>query len=208
MSIKKRLKESGRVLTLAVCMAAMSPMYAQDVMVMKDIVKTMPDSMMPYLTHNNRLDMIDFLESKMPAKVKNSFEGTSEMEALNDSYVRIKLNQAAILEMRLLKTDSSLPDSTHYIICIAMTVGIDSQQSSIAFYSAKWNSLNASDYLPEEYVVNDCSNKRFYIFRLSETDDNVDIYPAKMPMPKEYFNENDNKKLTTLKWNTRRYNKS
>ena len=34
---------------------------------MSEALKSMPDSLMPYLTHNNRLDCIDFREANMKA---------------------------------------------------------------------------------------------------------------------------------------------
>lgn len=47
---------------------------AQDVTI-RDIFKQMPDSLMPYLSQNNRLDFIDFLDSHMKAEVRNTFGG-------------------------------------------------------------------------------------------------------------------------------------
>ena len=45
----------------------------------RDVFRQMPDSLMPYLSTNNRLDFIDFLDSNMKAEVKNQFDGKSEM---------------------------------------------------------------------------------------------------------------------------------
>ncbi|MBR6998224.1 MAG: DUF3256 family protein, partial [Prevotella sp.] len=42
---------------------------------MADLFKAMPDSLMPYLTKNNRLDMIDFMEANMKAEITNQLEG-------------------------------------------------------------------------------------------------------------------------------------
>ena len=45
----------------------------------KAVFVSMPDSLSPLLTAVNRADFIDFLESKMKAKVENRFGGESEM---------------------------------------------------------------------------------------------------------------------------------
>ena len=37
---------------------------------MRDVFKQMPDSLLPYLTQNNRLDFIDFMDSNMVAIVR------------------------------------------------------------------------------------------------------------------------------------------
>ena len=47
-------------------MAFTSQASAQDLMI-RDVFKQMPDSLMPYLSQNNRLDFIDFLDANMKA---------------------------------------------------------------------------------------------------------------------------------------------
>ena len=54
---------------------------------MRDVFKQMPDSLIPYLSSNNRLDFIDFIDSKMDAEVANSLGGKSRMQKLTDKYV-------------------------------------------------------------------------------------------------------------------------
>ena len=50
----------------------------------RDALKLMPDSLVPYLSLNNRLDMVDFMDAKMRAAVDNSLGGESEMTFLSD----------------------------------------------------------------------------------------------------------------------------
>ena len=57
----------------------------------KAVFVSMPDSLSPLLTAVNRADFIDFLESKMKAKVENRFGGESEMTDLNKDYIRIQM---------------------------------------------------------------------------------------------------------------------
>ena len=47
---------------------------AEDVR-MKDVFRLMPDSLFPTLSANNRLDMIDFMDSQMKAEVTNLLGG-------------------------------------------------------------------------------------------------------------------------------------
>ena len=54
---------------------------------MRDVFKQMPDSLIPYLSSNNRLDFIDFIDSKMDAEVANSLGGKSRMQKLTDKYI-------------------------------------------------------------------------------------------------------------------------
>ena len=62
----------GWLLSVALCAPAQH-------LTIRDVFKSMPDSLMPYLSNNNRLDFIDFMDSNMKAEVKNQFGGNSIM---------------------------------------------------------------------------------------------------------------------------------
>ena len=53
-----------RYLIAALCALAVGQVSAQDLK-MRDVFKQIPDSLVPYLSQNNRLDFIDFLDSNM-----------------------------------------------------------------------------------------------------------------------------------------------
>ena len=74
----------------------------------KDVFRQMPDSLMPYLTQNDRLDFIDFLDSNMKAEVTNMTGGTSEMTALTDDSLSIRMSDALRVDMLLLTLDPCL----------------------------------------------------------------------------------------------------
>lgn len=67
----------------------------------REVFKQMPDSLLPYLTTNNRLDMMDFMDAKMKAAVDNMLGGESEMTFLSDDSLCIKMSDAMTLELKL-----------------------------------------------------------------------------------------------------------
>ena len=91
----------------------MYPAFTISAQTLKDAFVNMPDSLLPSLSHNNRLDMIDFINSGMKAEVTNLFDGKSSMSMLNDRYLKIQLNDYVSVEMMLF-TDStaSVKDSS------------------------------------------------------------------------------------------------
>ena len=121
---------------------------------MRDVFRQMPDSIVPYLTENNRLDFIDFIDSNMKAEVTNAFGGKSEMQKLTDDFLSLHLNAAASIEMRLLDVKEPV-DSVSRIVCLVSTLGSDVRESKVAFYSLKWNPLPTERYvqLPAEMFV-------------------------------------------------------
>ena len=100
---------------------------------MRDVLKAMPDSMIPYLSANNLLDMIDFSDTNMDAVVTNSLGGRSQMNKLTDDFVSIRLNESSDIAMRLLHVDTPV-DSAQKIVCMVSTYGTDIRESTISDY--------------------------------------------------------------------------
>lgn len=72
----------------------------------RDAFKAMPDSLMPYLTANNRLDLMDFMDAKMKAVVTNLLDGQTEMTFLSDDSLSIRMSEALTIEMKTQKVDT------------------------------------------------------------------------------------------------------
>ena len=111
---------------------------------MRDVFKQMPDSLLPYLSENNRLDFIDFIDSKMKAEVKNRLGGTSEMTVLTDSTLSIRMSEALQIDMFLLRTAESADEESSEVICVIETFGVDSLslESTTRFFTPSWQLLN------------------------------------------------------------------
>lgn len=110
----------------------LSQASAQSVQI-RDAFREMPDSLMPYLSKNNRLDFIDFLDSGMKAEVKNQLGGTSEMLSIADDSLTIQMNPS--LRVHLLTMDS--------VVVMVETFLVDSiyGESRVHYYSASWKPI-------------------------------------------------------------------
>lgn len=122
---------------------------------MSEALKSMPDSLMPYLTHNNRLDCIDFCEANMKAEVRNAFDGNSELLRLTSYYALFRLNDASSVELCLMDTDSNQAGSsdtgTQQVVCMIQTYGTDLRESVISFFTTSWQQLPTNQFLSEGY---------------------------------------------------------
>ena len=107
-----------------------------------------PDDVLPTLSENNRLDMLDFMESKMKAEVTNRLGGKSEMTVLTDTTLSIRMSEALKVDMLLLESGSSA-SSDKEIICLIETFGCDSLslESTVRFYTTSWHPLSQSPQL-------------------------------------------------------------
>lgn len=104
----------------------------------------MPDSVMPLLTKNNRLDFIDFLDSKMEALVTNRLDGKSQMNVLTDDYLHISYTRTCDVAMKLLPVADTVD-----VLCMVTTVKAAADDSHVAFFDESWNPIEASTLFVE-----------------------------------------------------------
>ena len=116
---------------------------AQAKKTMREVWVTMPDSVIPYLNHNLRVELVDYWEMKADAKVKNRLDGDTKLVKMSDNYMELKLNESTDASIRLLSTG----DST-YIICMVKTFKAPAEESSVMFFSSDWKPLGKNFGLP------------------------------------------------------------
>ena len=79
---------------------------AQEIVNIREVFKSMPDSLVPYLSQNNRLDLMDFMDAKMRAVVTNAFGSETEMIFLADDSIAVKMNESCLLNMKIAQVDT------------------------------------------------------------------------------------------------------
>ena len=138
----------------------LSQASAQSVQI-RDAFREMPDSLMPYLSKNNRLDFIDFLDSGMKAEVKNQLGGTSEMLSIADDSLTIQMNPS--LRVHLLAMDS--------VVVMVETFLVDSiyGESRVHYYSASWKPIEK----PTLSEVQEQRIKRLELQNIVKRDDDL-----------------------------------
>lgn len=138
-----------RMLTACILASVLIPASAQ--LLMKNVFKAMPDSVVPYLSQNNRLDFIDFVESGMKAEVKNLLDGMSEMTSLTDDSLTIRLNEAVTVTMILLPV--AYPSQVvSQVVGVIYTYTFQSgqQESVVYYYTTNWQPMIESPQLTVE----------------------------------------------------------
>lgn len=96
---------------------------AQDSVPMRDVFSQMPDSLLPYLSHNNKLDLIDFVESGMESQVTNSFDEKTRLLKLTPDYLLLQASDMSTVQLKLLRASAAHPDSTTAVVCMVSTYG-------------------------------------------------------------------------------------
>ena len=106
---------------------------------MAALFKAMPDSLMPYLTKNNRLDMIDFMEANMKAEITNQLEGRTEMTALTADSLSLRMNETVRIDMKKVQVQTPV-DSSLFVIKVWRNYQINEHQTEqiVDVYSSAW----------------------------------------------------------------------
>lgn len=109
----------------------------------RDALSQMPDSIIPYLSKNNRLDLIDFMDSGMKARVQNSFDGYTELVALADDSLTLRLNEASVLKLYVVPVEQEI-DGSKQIFLLSFHVGIPEEKIDVVnrYYSILWRPLD------------------------------------------------------------------
>ena len=139
--------KQGRVAAVALFVVLTLPtnLSAESKTTVGDVFATMPDSLMPYLSKNNRLDLIDFAKAGMKSEVNNALDGSTELLKLTDNYMKLQLNSQTTVEMRLIKADSLLADSADYVLYVVKTCRTsDAGHSEVRKFTSKWMPLSLS----------------------------------------------------------------
>ena len=120
----------------------------------KNLFVEMPDSIMPLLVKNNRLDMLDYMDIGMSAKVKNKLGGESEMTLLKDDMISISMTDVTEYDIKLFYGKDSL-----VTIAVIETVKGGYSDSNISFYNTKWEKLTTTNLIKMP-VLEDFINKK------------------------------------------------
>ena len=109
-----------------------------------ELFKAMPDSLLPYLSTNNRLDMLDFMEAKMKAEVTNLLDGKSEMTALTADSLSIRMNDVLRIDMKVVGVAEPV-DSSMHVIRLVRTYQLNDKQAECVtdVYSTAWRRLSS-----------------------------------------------------------------
>lgn len=128
-----------RLLLIIMVLVAVCPVGAAD---MRNLLREMPDSILPLLTKVNRLDMLDFLNEGMKAVVVNRLDGKSELVQADMDYVSMRYSEKSEVCFRLFYFRDSVP-----MICMVHTFGDGLRDSRVRMFDSSWNEVDASRLL-------------------------------------------------------------
>lgn len=138
------MKKYALMVLMSACMATS---FGQTTIT--DIIKTMPQGNVPYLSQDQLKELSHDADIRISAgggltedndtvlNIKNKFGGTTYIEAVSSSYIKLTLNETSCIELKLLTSNNS-----NQIICAVQTINKPVRESEVKFYDTAWRPVN------------------------------------------------------------------
>lgn len=104
---------------------------------MVEIWESLPDTLLPYIDRNHRLEMTEFLNMRLKGEVEHSLRGQSVMDTITSNYIHLTLNEAVDMHIKRLAYHDG--DS---VLCVVKTWSAPEKESDVYFYTQDWQRLN------------------------------------------------------------------
>ena len=111
-----------------------------------DIMAKAPRSVLPLLSYDTRLDMIDYFNSGMTTASANVMEGKARITAMADNEVAFETSSASLYQIAL------LPAGSDTIVAVVRTIMTPAPDSDVSFYTTAWQPLDNPKYFVEASI--------------------------------------------------------
>lgn len=129
----------------AMSLSAVEPCAAgaKKVRTVRDFFTTMPEQVTPMLTPYHCLDLMDYYDSKMTARVKNDWGGRTTLKQLDRLYLLMQDDNEGCVNTEL----ALLISNSDTILCVNRTLHFPQAESTLSFYTTEWEPLDATKHL-------------------------------------------------------------
>lgn len=130
------------------------PMALHAQLTIRDAVLSMPDSLAPYFSHDNRLDLFDYLDAKMTAEVTNELQGKTTVVAVGVDSIVLCMNESHDLSLYLLQTETEIDSSRQVIaLCHTYKLSTGEVERTLKFFNHRWIELENIPRLTDEQLA-------------------------------------------------------
>ena len=120
---------------------------------LRELWVSMPDSLVPVLTQNMRVEFTELQDMKVKAEVTTSLGDTSVMDTLTNDFMQIRLSRVCTLQLKKLPQTGG--DS---IICMVRTLAAPEKESEVMFFNQQWQQLEMTHCFDGEDIQGVCES--------------------------------------------------
>jgi len=112
---------------------------------LRDLWLSMPDSLLPTLNKNLRLEFMDLVDMQVKPEVKNLLGEECLMDSVTSDFLEVTTSSSAQIQMGLLPQASG--DS---VLCVVKTYSAPEKESVVKFYNQQWQELPCKNFFSSE----------------------------------------------------------
>lgn len=128
---------------------------AEEVVVVDSLFLAVPDSLLPLLSYNERMDLLDYYNCGQDAKSSNAYDGITYMKQKGEGTIVLQLTKKHIWQFCYLKDKKN--KKAAYAIIKSQDVG-DKKYCSVNFYSTTWKPLKAKWIIGKQQSLRDVND--------------------------------------------------
>lgn len=187
---------------------------------MKDLLVSMPDSLVPFLDKNLRLELAELQEMGVKSEVTNLLGDTSVMDTLTNDFLQLRTSRVSTLQMKKLPVQGG--DS---LLCVVNTFAGPEKDSELWLYTQDWKPVPCTFDLQSKVGVlvqkpDTMSEERFeklkrmiepnMVYAMLLQHENAIVLRPSLPL----LSEEDKKQVNAIKmqrkfnWSGRTFNES
>lgn len=129
----------NRVKYMMVCACLLLASTGVGAKSMKDLLVSMPDSLLPYLDKNLRQEMPELQEMGVKAEVKNLLGENCVMDTLSTDFLQIRMSKLSTLQMKRLPAAEAGSDS---LLCVVKTFAGPEKESELYLFDQNWTPVD------------------------------------------------------------------
>lgn len=125
---------------MIICVAALLISVGGYSKSMTELWYAMPESMTPYIDHNQRVEMASLASQGAVGGIDNKLQNKSLISAVGADYMKVVLSESSEMELKRLPYQDG--DS---VVCVVKTWKGPHAESAVEFYTEDWQRLDIVD---------------------------------------------------------------
>lgn len=139
-----------RIIFLISALVLLCIPYSMKARTIKDIFLSEPGYLMPLMSKNTKMDMVDYLNVGQMAEVNNALGKGSHFNKVTDNYMSVHISNSSTVELLL------MPVSKRDTIVVAVTTfTLPAKDSRIEFFTTDWKRYVRTESFMKEPTMKD-----------------------------------------------------
>ena len=148
---------------------------------LREVWIEMPDSVLPYLSKSQRIELADYVDMKADPAVLNAFGDSVRIERMTNNYLLVKTSKVTRLEIKLLDNNT---------LALVQTWKAPVAESKLSLFNLQWQPKEAVVVYNENIVKPDSMSEEEF----------ADLKSLMYPRMREYRLSAENNSLS-VSWN-------